>query len=105
MDEGEGSGSVGMYVGLEEEEESAAHSLTLVNADGRGGMDREVCVECQCIFMCFGVCGLSGSQIPNGGPGGGTGVKPRGCVVASCRSYKALFLKYYFGLWHFKGLV
>lgn len=41
MDEGEGSGSVGMYVGLEEEEEgSTEHSLTLVNADGRGGMDR-----------------------------------------------------------------
>lgn len=41
MDEGEGSGSVGMYVGLEEEEEgSAEHSLTSVNADGRGGMDR-----------------------------------------------------------------
>lgn len=44
------SGSVGMYVGLEEEEEeegSAEHSLTSVNADGRGGMDRGVCVECQ----------------------------------------------------------
>lgn len=40
MDEGEGSGSVGMYVGLEEEEGSAEHSLTSVNADGWGGMDR-----------------------------------------------------------------
>lgn len=98
MDEGEGSGSVGMYVGLEEEEEegSTEHSLTSVNADGRGGMDRGVCVECQCIFMCFGVFGLSGSQIPNGGPGGGTGVKPRGCVVASCRSLKSTLLRYYF---------
>lgn len=38
MDEGEGSGSVGMYVGMEEG--SSEHSLTSVNADGRGGMDR-----------------------------------------------------------------
>lgn len=103
MDEGEGSGSVGMYVGLEEEEEgSAEHSLTSVNADGRGGMDRGVCVACQCIFMCFGVCGLSGSQIPNGGPGGSTGVKPRGCVVAFVFR---LFFRYYFDFWHFQRLV